>query len=81
MKFWHFDSNSQNYQQSCRIDYPHSENVLSLCFHNGTDDDDPIFITTGLDNKFKVWQLNKINDDDSMEAGKYLVYLYYFIDH
>ena len=77
LKFWHLDPISQNYQQSCRIDYPHSETVLSLCFHNGTDDDDPIFISTGLDTKFKVWQLKKKNDDDSMEAGKYPVCLYY----
>ncbi|RIA99515.1 quinon protein alcohol dehydrogenase-like superfamily [Glomus cerebriforme] len=68
LKFWHFDSNSQNYQQNCRVDCPHYEDVLSLCFHSGTDDEDPIFITTGLDTKFKIWQLNKEGDDDSIEA-------------
>ncbi|CAI2180970.1 14210_t:CDS:10, partial [Funneliformis geosporum] len=69
LKFWHFDPNSHNYQQHCRIDYPHSEDILSLCFHTGTDDDGPIFITTSLDTKFKIWQLNKLNDDDSIEAA------------
>jgi len=78
LKFWHFDPNSNNYQQHCRIDYPHSEDILSLCFHTGTDDDDPIFITTSVDTKFKVWQLNKMNDDDSIEAGEYFVFFALF---
>ncbi|PKY13521.1 WD40 repeat-like protein [Rhizophagus irregularis] len=68
LKFWHFDPNSQTYQQNCRVDFPHYEDILSLCFHNGTTDDDPTFITTGLDTKFKVWELNKIDDNDSIES-------------
>lgn len=74
MKFWHFDPNSQTYQQNCRVDFPHYEDILSLCFHNGTTDDDPTFITTGLDTKFKVWELNKIDDNDSIESGKYFIF-------
>ncbi|GES99517.1 WD repeat-containing protein 75 [Rhizophagus clarus] len=69
LKFWHFDPNSQTYKQNCRVDFPHYEDILSLCFHNGTDDHDPIFITTGLDTKFKVWKLNKKDDDDSIEEA------------
>ena len=75
LKFWHFDPNSQTYQQNCRVDCPHYEDILSLCFHAGTDDDDPMFITTGLDTKFKVWKLSKTGDDASMEAGKYFIFL------
>ncbi|KAF0379969.1 WD40 repeat-like protein [Gigaspora margarita] len=58
LKFWKFDPNSQTYVLNARIDNPHSKAVVSLNFHPGTNDTSLSVVTTGLDNKFKVWKIN-----------------------
>ncbi|CAG8531218.1 5601_t:CDS:10 [Cetraspora pellucida] len=58
LKFWQFDPNSQTYVLNTRVDNPHSKAVVSLNFHPGTNDTSISFVTTGLDNKFKVWKIN-----------------------
>ncbi|CAG8576300.1 10484_t:CDS:2, partial [Racocetra fulgida] len=71
LKFWQFDPNSQTYVLNTRVDNPHSKAVVSLNFHPGTNDTSISFVTTGLDNKFKVWGVNSESHMSQVPKGMY----------
>ncbi|CAG8503216.1 7091_t:CDS:10 [Acaulospora colombiana] len=67
LKFWRFDSSLQTYVLNTRVDHPHSKPIVSLNCHRGSSDSSPVFVTTGLDNKFKVWRISAENDSKTSE--------------
>ncbi|KAG9289959.1 hypothetical protein G9A89_010265 [Geosiphon pyriformis] len=59
LKFWEFDPEKNSYVLNTLVDYPHDGKILCLIFHPGGDSAPPIVITTGLDKKFKLWQVEE----------------------
>ncbi|EFN76342.1 WD repeat-containing protein 75 [Harpegnathos saltator] len=61
LKFWRFDWNKQIYILNTAIELPHENGVNALQFQpNKTLNDDKwLAITTGKDNKFKLWILGQ----------------------
>ncbi|CAG8725295.1 1481_t:CDS:10, partial [Acaulospora morrowiae] len=74
LKFWQFDSSSQTYVLNTRVDRPHLRSIVSLSYQHGSGDSYPIFVTTGLDNKFKVWRINTENKKSKNSEGSYRQY-------
>lgn len=56
LHFWKFDYDSQSYVAHTRIEAPHDADVTSIDFCHSTDGN-ILFVTTGVDKKFKIWEL------------------------
>ncbi|TPX36163.1 hypothetical protein SmJEL517_g01657 [Synchytrium microbalum] len=54
LKFWRYDAATQGYSVNTRVDKPHDGNIMSLRM-NTNSDTAPTCITTGDDNKFRLW--------------------------
>lgn len=57
LKFWAWNPDGQSYTLNTRVDYPHTDEITSLAFKHGSDDDLPMAITTSADKTFKIWHL------------------------
>ncbi|EZA57753.1 WD repeat-containing protein [Ooceraea biroi] len=61
LKFWIFDLKQQIFVLNTSIELPHEDGVNTLQFQPNTtfDDEEWLAVTTGKDNKFKLWNLGK----------------------
>ncbi|KAL6434766.1 hypothetical protein ACFW04_005163 [Cataglyphis niger] len=61
LKFWIYDVNEQIFILNTSIELPHENGVNALHFQPNTifDDEEWLAVTTGKDNKFKLWNLGK----------------------
>jgi len=65
LKIWQFDEDKQEYIQNTQIDNPHGKGfVYSMKFNNSTENT-PLLVTSGQDRKFKIWQLNEPNKNNT----------------
>ncbi|XP_074094761.1 WD repeat-containing protein l(2)05287 [Cotesia typhae] len=61
LKFWHYDTEKQVFSLNTSIELPHEYGVNALQFQPRTsfDEEDVLAVTTGEDNKFKLWNLSQ----------------------
>lgn len=61
LKFWIYDVNKQIFILNTSIELPHENGINALHFQPNTtfDDGEWLAVTTGKDNKFKLWNLGK----------------------
>ncbi|XP_011056912.1 PREDICTED: WD repeat-containing protein 75 isoform X1 [Acromyrmex echinatior] len=76
LKFWFYDLKKQIFILNTSIELPHENGINALHFQPDTtfDDGDWLAITTGRDNKFKLWNLRKSSIVENKETKHWYCY-------
>ncbi|XP_071651739.1 WD repeat-containing protein 75 isoform X1 [Temnothorax longispinosus] len=76
LKFWVYDLKKQIFVLNTSIELPHENGVNALYFQPDTtfDDGEWLAVTTGKDNKFKLWNLGKSSTIENKETKHWYCY-------
>jgi NET1-associated nuclear protein 1 (U3 small nucleolar RNA-associated protein 17) len=67
LHFWKFDHENQKYVAHTRIESPHDQDITSIDFRPSKDGN-MLLVTSGLDKKFKIWELAKASTMNGEES-------------
>ncbi|KYN04804.1 WD repeat-containing protein 75 [Cyphomyrmex costatus] len=76
LKFWFYDLKKQIFVLNTSIELPHENGINALHFQPDTtfDDGEWLAVTTGRDNKFKLWNLRKSATVENKETKHWYCY-------
>lgn len=63
LKFWKYHSGTREYSLHTRVDQPHDDDITSLSFRRSVNGQSLLAVTTGLDHRFKIWELVLAEND------------------
>ena len=81
LKFWEYDNASRGYVVNTRIDLPHTDEITAVEFCPVVVGQPLIAVTTSLDGKFKIWQLNKSEKVEESKIQKQNLGINFILAH